>query len=71
LKNFDDYRRVAINQRYLHVKRYINWREISIGFAVRPRTLGNQIELEIAPRITKPNGQGIIDFEVLTTTLLA
>ncbi len=64
---------VTITQRYIQIDRTIDWREITTGFAVRPRTVGNpncqQVELEITPRIAKFNGQGFIDFEELTTTL--
>ena len=51
------------------MQRSIHWREINTGLTVRPSTIGNQIELEITPRITKPNGQDFIDFEELSTTL--
>ena len=51
------------------MQQIIDWREISIGFAVRPRTIGNEVELEITPRIAKLNGQGFIDFEELTTII--
>ena len=60
---------VTITRRYVQVERITDWREISTGFAVRPRTVGNTVELEITPRIAKLNGQGFIDFEELTTTV--
>ena len=64
---------VTITRRYIQIDRTIDWREITTGFAVRPRTIGNsdskQIELEITPRIAKLNSQGFIDFEDLKTTL--
>ena len=60
---------VTITGRYVQMERFTDWREISTGFAVRPRTVGNQVELEITPRIAKPNNQGFIDFEELTTTM--
>ena len=60
---------LAITRRYVQIERTTDWREISTGFAVRPRTIGNQIELEITPRIAKLNGQGFIDFEELTTVV--
>lgn len=62
---------VTITRRYMQIDRTTDWREITTGFAVRPRTVGNpkekQVELEITPRIAKLNGQGFIDFEELTT----
>ena len=60
---------VTITRRYVRIEQIIDWREISIGFAVRPRTIGNEVELEITPRIAKLNGQGFIDFEELTTII--
>jgi hypothetical protein len=36
---------------------------------VRPRTIGNQVELEITPRIVQQNSQGFIDFQELSTIL--
>jgi type II secretory pathway component GspD/PulD (secretin) len=62
---------VTLSQRYIQIERTTNWREISTGFAVRPRSIGNQVELEITPRIAKPNSQGFVDFESLTTIVHA
>lgn len=60
---------MTITRRYVQVQSFTDWREITTGFAVRPRTVGNQVELEITPRIAKLNNQGFIDFEELTTTM--
>lgn len=60
---------VTITRRYIQVDRFTDWREVTTGFAVRPRTIGNQVELEITPRIAKLNNQGYIDFEELTTVI--
>ena len=60
---------VTITRRYVQIDRTTDWQEISTGFAVRPRTVGNQVELEITPRIAKLNSSGYIDFEDLKTTL--
>lgn len=60
---------VAITSRYVQLTRTTEWRDIAVGFAVRPRTIGNQVELEITPRIASLNNQGHIDFETLSTTL--
>ena len=62
---------VTITRRYVQIDRTTDWQEISTGFAVRPHTVGNQVELEITPRIAKLNSSGYIDFEELTTTLRA
>ncbi len=62
---------ISLTRRYVRVERFTDWREISTGFAVRPRTVGNpenrQIELEITPRISSLDGRGQIDFEELST----
>jgi Bacterial type II and III secretion system protein/Bacterial type II/III secretion system short domain len=60
---------LTITRRYVQIERTTDWQEITTGFAVRPRTIGNQVELEITPRIAKLNSQGYIDFEELTTTI--
>jgi type II secretory pathway component GspD/PulD (secretin) len=60
---------VTITQRYIQVDRFTDWREVTTGFAVRPRTIGNVVELEITPRIARLNNQGFIDFEELTTVI--
>jgi hypothetical protein len=62
---------VTITRRYVHVERFTDWHEVSTGFAVRPRSVGNQVELEITPRIARLNNQGFIDFEELTTIMPA
>ncbi|PCI60576.1 MAG: nodulation protein NolW [Methylophilaceae bacterium] len=60
---------VVITSRYIQTGSTTDWRDVSTGFAVRPRTIGNQVELEITPRIAKRNGLGYIDFEELSTTV--
>jgi Bacterial type II and III secretion system protein/Bacterial type II/III secretion system short domain len=60
---------VTITRRYIQIDRTTDWREITTGFAVRPRTIGNAVELEITPRIAKLNGNGMIDFEDLKTVI--
>ncbi len=62
---------LTITRRYVQVDRFTDWREVTTGFAVRPRTLGNEVELEITPRIARINNQGFIDFEELTTVIRA
>ncbi len=60
---------ITLTRRYINIERTTEWREISTGFAVRPHTIGNQVELEITPRIARPNSQGFVDFEELTTVV--
>jgi type II secretory pathway component GspD/PulD (secretin) len=61
---------VTLTQRYMNVQRTIQFVTIDTGFAIRPRTIGNQVELEITPRFSQLNQSGTIDFETLTTTIL-
>ncbi len=60
---------VSITRRYVQIERITDWREVTTGFAVRPRTVGNQVELEITPRISSMNQQGFIDFNELSTVV--
>jgi type II secretory pathway component GspD/PulD (secretin) len=60
---------VALTQRYVSIQRTTQFVTIDTGFAVRPRTIGNQVELEITPRFSQLNQRGIIDFETLTTVI--
>lgn len=60
---------ITITSQYTQISRTTGWQDISTGFAVRPRTIGNQVELEITPRIAQQNNQGFIDFEELSTML--
>lgn len=64
---------ITVTRRYVQLERFTDWREVTTGFAVRPRTVGNPnekiVELEITPRIARLNGQGFIDFEELTTVI--
>ena len=46
---------VTMTRRYIQVDRITDWLEVSTGFAVRPRTIGNQVELEVTPRIASLN----------------
>lgn len=60
---------ITITRRYIQIDRTTDWREISTGFAVRSRTIGDNVTLEITPRIAKLNSFGYIDFESLSTVI--
>jgi len=60
---------VTLTQRYISVQRTTEFISINTGFAVRPRSAGNQIELEITPRFAQLNQNGFLDFETLTTVV--
>ena len=59
----------TFTHRYTHIKRTTEFIEVSTGFAVRPRSIGGHIELDITPRIAQLNQQGFIDFEALRTVV--
>ena len=58
----------VLTQRYARIQQTVQFQEITTGFAVRPRPIGDEIELEIAPRVASLSG-GVIDFEALATTV--
>lgn len=58
---------VLFTQRYVQLQQAVEFQEITTGFAVRPRYIGDQVELEITPRISRLNQAGYIDFEDLST----
>jgi hypothetical protein len=58
---------VTLTQRYTSIQRTTEFVDISTGFSVRPRSIGNQVELEITPRIAQLNQNKYIDFEELST----
>ena len=59
----------VFTQRYAHAGQTTEFRDITTGFAVRPRYIGDEVELEIMPRIARLNSSGFIDFEELATTV--
>lgn len=60
---------VLLTSRYVNVQQTTEFHDITTGFAVRPRYIGSQVEVEVTPRIAQLNQQGFIDFEELTTTV--
>lgn len=60
---------VTLTHRYTKVLKTVEFINIDTGFIVRPRSLGNAIELNITPRIAQLNQSGFIDFEELSTTV--
>jgi type II secretory pathway component GspD/PulD (secretin) len=59
----------VLTHKYISVQQSTEFLEITTGFAVRPRVIGNLIELEISPRIANLNLQGVIDFKELSTVI--
>ena len=60
---------MQLTQRYRVIQSATEYRDITTGFAVRPRLIGNQVELEITPRISQLNSSGITDFQQLSTVV--
>ena len=60
---------MQLTQRYRVIQSTTEYRDITTGFAVRPRLIGNQVELEITPRISQLNSSGITDFQQLSTVV--
>lgn len=60
---------VTLTRRYITSQKTTEFVDISTGFSVRPKSIGDEIELQITPRIAQLNQRGYIDFEELTTTV--
>jgi type II secretory pathway component GspD/PulD (secretin) len=60
-----------LTQRYATLEQITEYRDITTGFAVRPRSVGNQVEVEITPRIARLNSAGFVDFSELATVVRA
>lgn len=60
---------INYTHRYVTIERTTDFVDITTGFAVRVRSIGNQVELEITPRIAQLNQQGFIDFDSLSTVV--
>ncbi len=58
---------VQITRRYITTAQTTAFQDITTGFAVRPRYIGDQVELEITPRIASLSRGNVIDFEELST----
>jgi len=60
---------VVLTRRYASVQQTVQFQDVTTGFSVTPRILGDQVELEIVPRIAELRRGGIIEFEQLATTV--
>jgi len=58
---------VSLTHRYIGIQYTTEFIDINTGFAVRPKSLGKQVEVEITPRFSQLNRVGVIDFDMLTT----
>lgn len=60
---------IDLSQRYPQMQSLVSFRDVTTGFAVRPRSIGDAIELEIMPRMTRMGGGGVIDFKEISTVV--
>ena len=60
---------LSLTQRHVHIQQSTQFQDITTGFAVRPRSIGTQVELEIMPRIARPGSNGVVDFQELATVV--
>ncbi len=60
---------ISLTQRHIHIQQGTQFQDITTGFAVRPRAIGQEVELQIMPRIARPGVGGVVDFQDLQTTV--
>lgn len=60
---------LALTQQYARIQTSTQFVDIDTGFSVRPRSIGNQVELSIAPKFSQLNRAGVIEFESLSTVI--
>lgn len=62
---------IDLTRRHARVVQDVQWRDVSTGFSVRPRQIGDRVDLEVIPRLSAPGGHGTIDFTELATHIQA
>ncbi len=60
---------ITLARHHIHVQKATEFADIDTGFAVRARSIGDQIELELTPRFRQINQNGYIDFEEYSTII--
>jgi len=58
---------ITLARRHTHIVQTTGWQEVSTGFVVRPRQIGERVDIEIVPRLAQAGGSGSIDFTTLST----
>lgn len=56
-------------RRHAPIEHRVHYRDITTGFSVLPRQVGNEVELQITPRISSLGRGDVIDFQSLTSTV--
>jgi hypothetical protein len=57
----------VFTQRYANIQQTTEFQDITTGFTVSPRYIGDEVEVEITPRIARLGRGGAVDFETLST----
>lgn len=60
---------VIYTRQYTHRLQRVDYQDIETGFSVRPRIIGNEIELEVRPAFRSLQGMTTVDFELLSTVI--
>lgn len=60
---------MIILRRYAHVQQTVQYHDITTGFSVLPRQIGQGVELEVVPRVASLRNDGVVEFQELTTTV--
>jgi hypothetical protein len=60
---------LVLSQRHARIQQTIRYRDITTGFSVMAHLIGDEVELEIMPRIAQLLGDGVIEFQELATTV--
>lgn len=58
---------VDLTNRYARGVQTTGWQDVTTGFTVKPRQIGDKVDVEITPRVAQPGGNGSIDFTSLST----
>lgn len=58
---------VDLTNRYARGAQTNGWQEVATGFTVKPRQVGDKVDVEVTPRVAQPGGNGVIDFTSLST----
>lgn len=59
---------VMLTRRYISSQETVRFHDVTTGFSVHPQLIGDEVELEIAPRMAALSG-GVIEFQELATTV--
>lgn len=60
---------LTLARRYADLRQTVQYRDITTGFSVRPRLIGQEVELEIVPRLASLRSDGVIEFAELGSTV--